>query len=268
VELDSPYLQSVLSVGPTTWVVDLAGGIRRWTQEGWQRVFSPSVSPLHGLSGSAEDDIWAVGSRTAVHWDGVRWKLRDMSVQHSLNAVWAGDSANVWAVGSSSKIFRWGGSAWEQSYENPSGQPLYAVWGSAPNDVWAVGDKGVVAHWVEEGWDLAVPAGSLTNRRLRAVWGLGPGDVWAAGDAGTLLHFDGQEWKAVPSPTGNTLHGLCGAENTLWAVGEQGTVLRGSGGKWTLLPSGTAIRLVACSVDENRALRVVGEGNVILQYAP
>ncbi len=90
--------------------------IEHWNGSTWTTVSSPNVAGsnyLEGLAVVASNDVWAVGhsgdspGRTLVlHWDGSAWSIvpspnsNDSNGSNVLNAVAAGSSTNIWAVGS------------------------------------------------------------------------------------------------------------------------------------------------------------------------
>jgi len=74
---------------------------RSWTRFG-------SVGALTAASALSPDSIWAVGEKTAAHWNGSRWSLtslasllpRDTALCHGIaTAVYAASATSVWAAG-------------------------------------------------------------------------------------------------------------------------------------------------------------------------
>ena len=67
---------------------------------------------LRGIWGSADDNIWAVGTGgTAVHWDGRVWTRATEDAPFALNDVWGRSANDVWAVGSGGVILHYDGSS-------------------------------------------------------------------------------------------------------------------------------------------------------------
>jgi hypothetical protein len=172
---------------------------------------SGSGATVHGIWGSAPDDLWVVADNSA----NVGWQLG-----LTLHGTRAGDA---------------GGLAW-QSVDSQASVVLDAVWGSSASDVWTVGDLGTIRHLASDRshWD---PVESGTRAPLHAVWGSSASDVWAVGGVGTILHFDGKTWSPSTAafPVGKTkpnLHGVWGSSaSDVWIVGD-GIVLHltGAGG--------------------------------------
>jgi hypothetical protein len=192
-----------------------------WDGTQWSIVPSPNMgvhSELNSVSGTASNDVWAVGfchfgsagpKTLALHWDGSEW-----SVVPTVNP-------------------------------NPSAADTFkAVIALAPDDAWAVGDyqdpdrKGystLIEHWDGVSWSVVPsPNGSEINY-LWAAAGISANDVWAVGiqyngvgPIRTLLeHWDGAQWTLVPSPNGQSqeshLTSIVGLTATeVWSVGQDG----------------------------------------------
>lgn len=175
--------------------------------------------------GRADNDIWAIGQDSALHWNGSTWmntaSLGLMqgpmsSPASDLYAVWGIAADDIRAVGK--LVYHWNGSAWTQEPQ-PGNDYYYGIWGSSARDVWMVG-SGVARHWNGTEWsDVRVG----TQNILRAIWGVAANDIWAVGDNGTIVHYDGARWTAIPSGTTQTLRAVWGSSaSDVWAVGQSG----------------------------------------------
>jgi hypothetical protein len=111
---------------------------------------------LDGVSGTSDDDVWAVGSIKAgqdrvIHWDGTAWEIvRDRSGS-TLNGVVAVTPDRVFAVGDGPTAETWNGARWKQrSITGMNGGALRAVTALPSGEAWAVGadasGQGVVVH--------------------------------------------------------------------------------------------------------------------------
>ncbi len=104
-------------------------------------------SILYGVWLSGRTDVWAVGDRVTLHYDGSGWA----SVTNALDigtSVWGSASDDVWSIGRSTApdttfISRFNGVQWLAA-TNPTTMPLQAVRGSSAANVWAVGNGGTV----------------------------------------------------------------------------------------------------------------------------
>jgi hypothetical protein len=167
----------------------------------WARVPSPNrgdiANFLNGVSGVADDDVWAVGSyrvpeddiRTddhplALHWDGEEWLDVPVPLPPSGNEeesqffdVTAVASDDVWAVGNyvppgavntiETLAMNWDGSDWElvpsPVAQVGNGSSFYAI-DSKDGEIWAVGSSlgtagldNLAARWNGSGWDEHFP---------------------------------------------------------------------------------------------------------------
>jgi len=131
--------------------------ILHWNGSSWSITPSPNFPGenfLYGVSGTAANDVWAVG----IAWDGV----------------------------TSKQIFlHWNGSSWSQV--NGPGGPTACVGCSGDllaiglNDVWAVGNT--IGHWNGTQWTV-VPNPEVPGTigiALRSLAKIGPCDAWAVG---------------------------------------------------------------------------------------
>lgn len=147
-----------------------------WGGSAWRTVDVPTgIAPaaLRGVSGTAPDDIWAVGAQTKPGTD-----LAIPLVMH------------------------WNGSVW-RTVEIPEidNARFHAVYAASPDDVWAVGQFPTAAdayflHWDGQSWQKVRPPDAASGVGLRDLYldihGTGPHNVWAVGvhnDVGAPYHY-------------------------------------------------------------------------------
>ena len=232
-----------------------------WTGAAWTDVPVPLQgigTTLWGVSGSAADDAWAVGSVSthppgyhivvspiAMHWNGAAWSPVTVPGGGTLMGVADLGPANAWAVGDTVK--HWDGTAWS-SVTTPSPNPsgvgpgsFTAIAARSANDVWAVGSysprRHVTAafaiHFDGTAWSLVpMPAGL----QVWSVTSVGASDAWAVGQLNpatvqdtiqpAMVHWNGTAWSVVAGPAipgnGGYLRGVSArATGDVWAVGPQ-----------------------------------------------
>lgn len=209
--------------------------IEHWDGASWALVDTsalPANSHLYGVTATASDDVWAVGTvfghRDAslmAHWDGSSWSAvaspNPSKLSNQLSAVDAASATDVWAVGSDidnatgafvGLIEHWNGTAWRavRSPSLSSHDGLVGVRAVARDDVWAVGSTQahsegdtLAEHWDGSAWTIVASSDGASVAELSAVTSTGPNSVWAAGDAfdasvGTLdariERWDGSQW--------------------------------------------------------------------------
>lgn len=205
-----------------------------------QVVFDQLKAAILSVSGTASDDVYAVGADPGdglgpyvLHYDGAAWKR-----------LVSGASGDLWWVsvnmidgafymaGGEGKVLRY--TPANGQFENlavPGGPSLFGVWGSSSTDLWTVGGYlddpdagGVIARFDGQVWtelDLSgiAPDGLPT---LYKVWGRGPADVYAVGRRGLILHFDGASWSRVSNDTERTLFTIHGNDSEVVATGGAG----------------------------------------------
>jgi hypothetical protein len=154
----------------------------------------PTGDGLSSVYGSGPDDVWIVGTRSVIHWDGIAWQTS--SLESNVNAVWSSSGADAWAVGDA--IWRWDGRSWSEwsaGHEQElrlSVNTLQSIWGASPDDVWAIG-SGDVLHWDGTTWSHDTSAESIA-KSPECIAGSASNDVWLA-SSGTMVHWDGQAWS-------------------------------------------------------------------------
>jgi hypothetical protein len=230
------YGQTPVSMSPS------AGACGKWTVV--KSADGPSKNnQLYGVSASAANNVWAVGSYQA--GDPINGPFKTLTE-------------------------RWNGTAWSfvPSANLGAEDALGGVAAISPTDVWAVGDfmpqltspqTAFIEHWNGHKWSV-VPSprpGQLSG--LSHVRAVSATDVWAvgsyynnAGNSQTLIeHWNGQRWSIVPSPSpGLTDNGLGGltivSAKDIWAAGAQSSDFQNTlqtliehwdGKTWSVVPS-------------------------------
>src|SRR5919201_1268462 len=174
-----------------------SGGVKRtliehWNGSSWKVVAAPSPGKggaypegtlLWAVSGSATDDVWAVGQyydgsaiRTlALHWNGGAWgQVATPNVgpgENQLRGVVALSSTNAWAVGWSNVagtyhtlVEHWDGTSWNVvSSPNQAGYSSYlkGIAAASSTDIWAgayyqAGStyRTLTEHWDGTSWSI------------------------------------------------------------------------------------------------------------------
>ncbi len=212
----------------------------------WELVASGATDDLHGVWGSAPDDVWAVGSAGAVlHWEGSAWVRVAVPTDANLNAVWAGRGDVVFLVGNASVdrravALRRDRTSWAAIPLRGEGE-LLSVWSGGVGDLTVVGRRfdGVLPIWHldRDGLSPDPTSGSPINA-LFSVAGDAQGNVYAAG-RGPMLQRRGMPvvWSpALPAPPEPLTGPLCVTpDGVIWAPGASGRMLRRTGA-WSAVP--------------------------------
>jgi hypothetical protein len=220
------------------FAVDSAGRALRWNGTAWTVEQTPSTF-LYAVSGTAADDVWAVGT-AIVHFDGQGWStLVANSTSNPSSAVWPVSRTEVWTSGSTS-FHRHFVNGTPEYVARPSFWPVNGMWGSGPSDVWAVGAS--AEHWNGSQW-TTVDTGNGTNGELMAIWGSGASNIWAVGRTGKIVRYNGLGWTVVTGPTTEDLRGVWGAgPNEVYVATYTGKIWVWNGSVWTAQDSGAGDR--------------------------
>ncbi|MGV3663901.1 MAG: HYR domain-containing protein [Prosthecobacter sp.] len=215
--MDTRQFAKVWFANATTgWAVGYYGKICATTDGGltWRNQNAGTAEHLLGVWGTDPKNVWAVGVKTILKWDGYAWGVQ--TVPQGLAAIWGSDANNVWAVGGSGVILKWNGTVWVTQTSGTT-QTLTAVWGADPNNVWAVGEGGTIRKWNGSVWSVQT---SGTSRRLSGVWCSDADNVWAVGEGRTILKWNGSAWAAQNHGTTMEFYGVWGTDaNNVWAAG-------------------------------------------------
>lgn len=183
---------------------------------------------LLSVSGTAADDVWAVGSDVGagplvLHWDGRAWERHETGQTGDLWWAHATESGTVYLGGEGGMILRSeDGGAFERMATPSSTVIVFGIWAAAGDDVYAAvgigGGNGALWRWDGAEWTV-VPLPDHEGQSVFKVWGTAADDVWACGFGGILYHYDGTAWARVESGTTRTLLTVHAIEGEVAAVG-------------------------------------------------
>lgn len=167
------------------WAVTPLGLLRgeagEWTYENAGQGFRP----LMAVSGSAPDNVMAVGAGRSLRYDGATWT----QIQHpadTLVSVWVGSSSAVYAVdcegrtpydpGNKARLMRLVGSTWAPIAEIPT-DACPGIWGASAETLFAVTPDALYRYEPESFIKVVDSPGTLRS----SVSGTGSGEVIAGG---------------------------------------------------------------------------------------
>lgn len=233
---------------------------------------------------------WTVGDdnngELIGRWNSQAWVRQAPSsgiLDTDLNAVYALNESDVWAVGDAGTFINWDGQQWVNGSVSRAGQdavPYTTMSGVYCNHryrCWAVGnDNGGMPTiaWINDGtrrWYRFVDNMSgLPSRDLYAVTCSSLNDCWAVGQARTFLHWNGTQWSQGNIKTSGSgaivssrdfYSVSCPAGNDCWAVarsiGTQLGIAHWDGSQWqmytgtTIGSGGSFLRGVSCTSTSN-----------------
>src|SRR5262249_26772873 len=151
------------------------------------------------VSGTAGNDVWALGPDGVLHWDGTAWSPSPGFPASGRTSGFPGD-----------------------------------IWAAAPNDVWVVGNYNVVVHFDGSSW-TALESSTDVSHALFGVWSDGT-TTWAVGEGERIQKFSGGVWTTIQGAGGSSIGfvAVMGIGSDIWAVG-QDTVRSMGGGPFETL---------------------------------
>ena len=175
------------------------GFIARWNPlpERWDVEFAPGAGmtndrKLRAVWGTAPDDVFVVGNRLVMHWDGSEWTATE--VEHQLYGVYAVANGPVYAVGDAGLILtldRGAGATDWVAAEGTGFLPYREVFGVGAEHVWVAGYNTMLTTRTDSGWAFApieAKPGSPPDARippdlkLQGIWGTDPDNLFLIGD--------------------------------------------------------------------------------------
>jgi hypothetical protein len=139
---------------------------------------------LAAVSGSAADDVWAVGARGAIlHYDGATWRSVASGVDRDLRAVLAVSKSEAWAAGAGGTLVHWDGKVWSAIPNDDDEDVTKLARGSVPGEVIVISEDG---------------AKKLQGKAWQAADGLlaATAPAWRAGSEGVQKESGGK-WTTV-----------------------------------------------------------------------
>jgi hypothetical protein len=229
----------------------------------WTVVHEDLDSALISVWGSAEDDVWAVGSDRGagplvLHWDGASFSRLDSKASGDLWWVFGFEDGPVFMGGAGGNILRYQDGVFTPTTTPSSEGTVFGLWGSSPEDMWAVGgaeggaDGAFVWRLQGDTWLEApgFPTELAAHQALWKAWGSSADDIWFVGTAGLALHWDGSSFESTSVGGGESLFTVHCAEGRFVAVGGSaaGLVFENDGRGWKSSQHEALYALVGVSV--------------------
>jgi len=149
---------------------------------------------LSAVWGASPSDIYAEGTYTVLHYDGVAWSYTSLGLANKdYQAIDGAGADHIWIVSTGGWVYSKNGegTTWIPKQLDHK-KDLFGVWVESSDSVFAVGAGGVISHYDGITWsDME----SGVDEKLTDVWGSSSGDVYAVGERGTILHYDGEAWS-------------------------------------------------------------------------
>lgn len=137
---------------------------------------------LFKVWGTAEDNIYVVGTTDILHYDGSAWARTPSPTTSRLLTLRGRGPDDIYAVGGSSAavVVHYDGSAWSEIEVEPVGG-LMGVW-TAPNQPVVVSGRNGAILWDDgDGFVVVEDSARATFRDLHVTWGDGDGTFMAGG---------------------------------------------------------------------------------------
>lgn len=193
-----------------------------------------STSPLYGMWGTGDADVWAVGRDGSFqHWNGTTWLTATPPDAMTYLAIWGSAATDIWAVGLDGAIAHYDGATWTSTGNTtPLTTRGNGLWVGDDNDRWFIDDITLV-H--DDGTAIAtaqLPSGATPWDEIEGA----STDLYTLDSAGGgLLHYDGTSWASEPGLSLAMPQGLAHSTTEVLASNLTGQVMRKpTGGSWSM----------------------------------
>ncbi|MEK7576417.1 MAG: hypothetical protein AAB482_01850 [Patescibacteria group bacterium] len=194
-----------------------------------------TAQTINEVSTVSATDAWAVGNSSKFfRYNGSTWsEVIDLG-SNNIFGIDMISATDGWAVGATGKFWRWDGSAWSE-FNDTGSQTWNAVHMLSATDGWAVGSGGAIRRWDGSAWNNI---SSPVPQALNDVFMLSATDGWAVGNSGKILRWNGSVWSEafdIGNQTWNAVYMVSAIDG--WAVGSGGAIRRWNGSVWNNISS-------------------------------
>jgi hypothetical protein len=123
------------------FVVGEAGII--WHKEGaeWVNQSDPPVAngTLTTVHGCSRDDVYAVGGRDVLHFDGTAWSKVELSLGNDVNGVYCAAPDSVGITGMGGLKQRLVNGEWQNEFASDPHGDLHSIWADEEGSFWVAG---------------------------------------------------------------------------------------------------------------------------------
>ena len=290
------------SASNEVFATGVTGRVREWNGTNLSNIGGDDG--LYGI-GSNGNEVWAGGYGMDLHWDGTALNQANTG-SGSTNAIWfshagigysAGDDGqlcrnttgttfscsrqgsydfqavhgtsdtDVWAVGTSGRVYHFDGNAWTSVNASiPFQRDLTGVWAMSPVDAWLVGAGSILRHWDGTTWTATTTG--VTGGNYTAIDGTSPTNLWVVGNrsagtsqAGFVLRRDSSGWSEVSWPSSQTLNTvLVRGPNDVYIAGA--SIHHWNGSTWTEI--GTSAGTIQDMAETPAGIWAVGSNGALM----
>lgn len=232
------------------------------TSDPWETVASGLDEAVLSITGTAADNVWAVGADRGqgplvLRYDGAAWTRVPTGTSGDLWWIAAVPGGPTFLAGKSATILRHDGASFTRvPTPGLAAHTIFGLWARSASEVWAVGSVagrgGFVwrydgARFVDVPLPTSVPAANAVNDSVGffKIWGDPQGNPYVVGARGALLHYNGAAFETIQSGTNQTLFTVHSGGDLVVAVGGAGLGVlleqRGAGAFVDRTPAGAGL---------------------------
>lgn len=257
-DLEASSRNNVWAVAGNTFATEV------WRSDGTSWIVDETVPPgdYSQLWPFSAEDVWAAGSTTLAHFDGVGWSTHPVPPGSGPIAdLWGAPDGSLWLLRDDTPASLWHRTSegWQASDAvlADSGK----VWGWSESELMVTSGGQVLVY---DGTDWQPEFDHATDEtNWHAVWGIDPEQVWGAVGS-DLVYGNGARWQLEHSASAaagsfTKLHGS--TPNNVWAIGAGRVLARRSASGWHEMTTTTQFSKV-WAVGDNNAFAVNGTRNI------
>lgn len=175
----------------------------------WTAMNSGTFLDLYDVWGTSGTDVYAVGDRRLLHFDGLAWStvaLPPSMASTTLYRVGGTGPSDLHVAAVNNKLFHYDGTSWSE-FETPVGAATLALWILSTSSGWVAVTSSagqLLYEWDGSTWNLrTTPVGMGL---VYDMWGVGA-DIYAGTSDQYLWKLVGSTWEQVLDGDSNPLRG-------------------------------------------------------------
>lgn len=188
--------------GDAQWVCGDRGIVARWDElaDRWDVKLFPGNeltggAKLESIWGTSPSEVFAVGNRIIIRWNGADWERMDPGAVH-LRDVWGTRDGPVFAVGEGGSILALDRETNTWNTEQVGFLPYWSIYGIDAENVYVGALNSGTAQLTANGWEIVFiesrpgsPPEQLIPRNLRfvSIWGTSPDNLFLISNGSEIV---------------------------------------------------------------------------------
>ncbi|MBF0452802.1 MAG: hypothetical protein HQK75_19015, partial [Candidatus Magnetomorum sp.] len=280
-----------------------SGTIMHYAGSSWSEQTSGTNTTLTKIICLGTNAVFAIGGSEILYYNGSTWS--NYSAANTVYDIWGVSGNDVYAVGSSGKIYHFDGSSWSEMTSNTI-QILKGIWGKSSTDIYAVGNV-TILHYDGMSWsempqnfnqnfidvtgtnDEVFAASSYgiykynginwSETTMDSFWeefvniGYIPAELMVMNDGRIIganssyyMQYSGTVWTYENTGVSLTVKDIWSDGTDIFIVGTDGNISHYDGATWSQLSTGTTLDFYGIWGTRKNNLYIAAENGTVFHY--